>query len=154
MPQYPPTQHGIATARPAARLIVCEREGRWAAALRRELAAEGVRVWETRGLDGLREELATSPASLAVLELPADPTAAFAFAERMERDFPAARLVMVARREQAGYELPLREAGAVDFLTTTRRAPRLARLACRHLARAPQPSRSFAEQVWASLPWA
>ncbi len=54
---------------PAARLIVCERTGRWAVALRRELAGSGVRVWETRTLADCRGELSKSAASFAVVEL-------------------------------------------------------------------------------------
>ena len=55
-----------------ARLIVCERTGRWAVALRRELADAGVRVWETRTLADCWNELAESPASFVVLELGGD----------------------------------------------------------------------------------
>ena len=50
----------------AAKLIVCERTGRWAVALRRELAEAGVRVWETRTLADCRDELVENPASFAV----------------------------------------------------------------------------------------
>ena len=58
----------------AARLLVCERTGRWAVALRRELAEVGVRVWESRTLDFCWNELAASPASFLVLELGGDIT--------------------------------------------------------------------------------
>ena len=51
---------------------MCERTGRWAVALRRELAATGVRVWETRTLAGCREELEQSPASFVTLEVGGD----------------------------------------------------------------------------------
>ena len=52
----------IAVRTSAARLIVCERTGRWAVALRAELAGAGVRVWETRLLDDCWNEMAKSPA--------------------------------------------------------------------------------------------
>jgi transcriptional regulator with GAF, ATPase, and Fis domain len=62
----------VAESAVPARLIVCERTGRWAVALRRELAEAGVRVWETRTLADCWTELAESPASFLVLELGAD----------------------------------------------------------------------------------
>lgn len=55
-------------ARPA-RLIVCERTGRWAVALRRELAGSGVRVHESRSIAECWQGLAESPAGFAVVEL-------------------------------------------------------------------------------------
>ncbi len=80
----------------AARLIVCERTGRWAVALRRELAATGVRVWETRTLAGCREELEQSPASFVALEVAGDLTGLLRFMVQQSRDFSAARLAAVA----------------------------------------------------------
>ena len=72
----------------AARLIVCEHSGRWAVALRRELAEAGVRVWETRTLADCRKELAASPASFVVLELSGEPSAVLRFMARQPREFP------------------------------------------------------------------
>ena len=63
---------GTAAQSSPARLLVCERTGCWAVALRRELAEAGVRVWETRTLADCFEELAESPASFVVLELGGD----------------------------------------------------------------------------------
>jgi hypothetical protein len=51
------------------RLVVCERSGRWAMALRRELAGAGLRVWETRNMADCGALLGESPASFVVLEL-------------------------------------------------------------------------------------
>jgi len=136
-----------------ARLIVCERDGRWAAALRRELAAAGVRVWETRTPDDCRRELTISSASFVVLQMSADPIRTLRFVVCGRRDFPAARFVVAAERSQADLEWPAREAGAVHFLCSPRQTGLLARMACRHLAQVPQPQRSLSERIWAGLPW-
>jgi hypothetical protein len=143
------------TAAPeSARLIVCERTGRWATVLRRELAESGIRVWETRTLDDCWTELALSPASFLVLELVGDAGALWHRAVRQARDFPMARLAVVADRGLADYAGLMYEAGAVCFLASPRKVGRLAQSACRHLAQAPLPQQSFSERIWASLPWA
>ena len=137
-----------------ARLIVCERTGRWAAALRRELVDSGVRVWETRTLDDCWSELALSPASFVVLELGADVAGLLGRMTRRAGRFPAARLAVVADRSRADHQWLIREAGAVAFLCSPRKVGLLARLACRHLAQAPPLQQSLTERIWAGLPWA
>ncbi len=136
-----------------ARLVVCERSGCWAIALRRELADAGVRVWETRTLADCFEELAESPASFAVVELAGDAAGLLGYLARQAREFPRARLAVVADRRFTGYEGLMREAGAVCFLCSRRRIGRLAQLACRHLAQVPPPQQNLTERIWASLPW-
>jgi hypothetical protein len=138
----------------AAKLIVCERSGRWAVALRREVAEAGVRVWETRTLADCRDELLANPASFAVIELGANPAGLLRLLASQPRDFPLARLAVAADRSRAGYEWLMREAGAVHFLCSPREVAVLARLACRHLAEVPPPQQSLADRIWASLPWA
>lgn len=138
----------------AARLIVCERTGRWAVALRRELGDAGIRVWETRTLANCREELAASPASFVVLELAGDAPGVIRFLSRQSQELPSARLAVVADISRTGWELFVREAGAVHFLTSPRHAGLLARLACRHLAQSPVSQQSLTERIWGSLPWA
>jgi hypothetical protein len=133
--------------------MVCERTGRWAVALRRELAEAGVRVWETRTLDDCWEELAQSPASFVILELAGDVAGLLRCLARQAREFPRARLAVVADRRLAGYQWLMREAGAVCFCCSPRRVGRLAQLACRHLAQVPPPPQSLTERIWAGLPW-
>ena len=146
-------ENTVSLAAVPARLIVCERSGQWAVALRRELAEAGVRVWETRTLADCRNELVKSPASFVVLQLAGDPAALLCFMARQPWEFPAARLAVVADRCQAGCQWPMREAGAVHFLCSPRQAGLLARLACRHLAQVPPPQQSLGERIWSSLPW-
>jgi hypothetical protein len=139
---------------PSARLIVCERRGRWAVLLRRNVAEAGVRVSETRSLADCRAEIALSPASIAVIELTSNNLGELLKAVGYwERDYPLLRWAAVADRALAGHEWLLREAGAVHFTCSPRQAAPLARLACRHLALIPPPSLSLAERIWASLPW-
>ena len=148
----------LATAETAAqsslaRLIVCERTGCWAVALRRELADAGVRVWETRTLADCFDELAESPASFVVLELGGDVAGLLGCLTRQGREFRRARLAVVADRRLAGYEWLMREAGAVRFFCSPRQIGRLAQLACRHLAQVPPPPQDLTERIWAGLPW-
>ncbi len=138
----------------AARLIVCERSGQWSAALRGELAEAGVRLWECRRLQEAWDALAQTPAAFVIAE---------AAEENLEdllrrmtwfsRDFPNARIALVAQRSMARCEWLVREAGAVHFLTSPRQLTPLAGLVIRHLANVPQPSQSLLERIWASLPW-
>jgi hypothetical protein len=144
---------GEASQNAPARLIVCERTGRWAAALRRALVDLGVRVFETRSFDACREELITSPASFVVFELGSDASPLLANITRQLREFPASRIAVAADRSQADYHALLCEAGAVFFLDSPRRIDVLAQLACRHLAQVPLPIQSLTERIWASLPW-
>ena len=136
-----------------ARLIVCERAGRWAVALRRELADAGVRVWETRTRSDCREELAHSPASFVVVELGENLPKLLGWLVRQLRDFPSARFAVVADRRHADREPIVREAGAVHFVSSPRRIGPLARIACRHLAQVPPPQQTLTDRIWASLPW-
>jgi hypothetical protein len=138
----------------AGRLLVCERGGQWAGALRRELARSGVEVGETRSLAECWDALAASPASFLVVEL------ARAGAEdllgrmaRRERDFPLARVAVVADRSLAHWQWLLREAGAVHFTCWPRQLGVVAELACRHLAGVPAPPQRLTDRIWAGLPW-
>ncbi|MBN2477335.1 MAG: hypothetical protein JXB62_22205 [Pirellulales bacterium] len=138
----------------AARLIVCERTGRWAAALRRQLDPSEVRLEETRTLGQCREALARAVASFLVAELTlCDIEPLLGQMARLPRDFPLARLAVVADRCLAGYEWLMREAGAVHFTCSTRRLGPLAQAVRRHLAQAPVPPQTLTQRIWASLPW-
>jgi len=137
-----------------ARLIVCELTGQWATALRRELPPPAVRVYETRSVPECWAALAQAPCSFIVSELTrAGADALLERMARLERDFPSARVAVVAERSLEAYEDLMREAGAVHFASSPREAKTLASLACRHLDQVPKPPRTFTEQIWDSLPW-
>jgi len=135
-------------------VIVCEQTGRWAVALRRELADRSVPLVETRSLADCGDALRRSPASLVVLELTERSAARLVdWMFRLERDFPVARAAVVARPSMAAWEGLLREAGAVHFATSVRRLRPLAGVALRHLDQAPRPQWTVTEWIWARLPW-
>jgi hypothetical protein len=139
---------------PSARIIVCEKTGQWAIALRRLLAPGGHRVQETRSWPACWAELARHPASLLVVELTAQN--AELVLERLTdlpRRFRHARAVVVGDRDLARYEWAVRSAGATHAVFTPRELPPAARLIARHLALAPQPELSLREAVWRRLPW-
>lgn len=137
-----------------ARLIVCERTGRWAVALRRELSDAKVRLQETRSIAECWEVLAGAPAGLAVVELTAPVVGELLeHLARLQRELPLARVAVVADRGLSDYEWLMREAGAVHFCCSPRRLGPLASLAVSHLAEAPQPRQSITGRIWADLPW-
>ncbi len=139
---------------PHCRLIVCERGGEWAVALRRELGEAGPRVYETRSLPECWQLLAGHGASFLLLELvPAAVDDLIARLASMEREFPAARAAVVAERSMAAYEMLLREAGAVYFVATPRSLGEVAGMARRHFDGAPRSRRPLMEEIRARLPW-
>ena len=134
-------------------IVVCERRGIWAAGLRRHLPRQ-LRVCETRTLADCRRELTAAPASLVVVELTESNVAgALDLVVDVVRSFPWARVVAVAERGWEPYEWLLREAGAIHFITSPRKADMLARLAVRHVARLPVPPTTLVAEIWDSLPW-
>jgi hypothetical protein len=136
------------------RLVVCERTGRWAVALRREMAETGIRVWETRTLDDCGLFLAESPASFALLELnPQKIQELLDFIRAWRMEYSSFRLAVAAERDLASYKWLMLEAGAVEFIYSTRQIGNLARTACRHLALVPSMPQSLSERIWSNLPW-
>jgi hypothetical protein len=140
-------------SRPA-RWIVCEREGTWAVRLRRTPGASALRIHETRSLADAWQMLAQAPASFLTLE--ATPRTAGPLAGRLlrlGRDFPLALATVVAPHELAAYEELMREAGAIMFTASPRHLAPLVDAARRHLAAAPASPSTWAEAIWAQLPW-
>lgn len=137
-----------------ARLTIVERSGHWAAAMRVELAATGVRLWEAGPRPNLQELMAEAPAGFLVLELTRKNAArVLDTLVELHRSWRGARAAVVADRSLADWEWLMREAGAVHFLTSPRKLGPLVDLACRHLAAAPVPQQTLSERIWAGLPW-
>lgn len=137
-----------------ARLVVCETTGQWAVALRRELAGRGLSVHQTRSIAQAWEMLARFPASFLVVELTR--ASVEPLLERLawaERDYPLARVAVVAQRALDGCEWLVREAGAVHFTTSPRQLAGVAHMACQHVQNAPRLPRSITDDIWARLPW-
>ena len=139
---------------PAARLIVCERTGRWATVLRRELGQQGPRVHETRHLDDVWSELPAARASLVVVEAsPARLAAVANWLLRLGTTYPLARTIIVGDANLAEIEWLLREAGAIWVHRLIRDPAPVVRVALRHLAACRSADRSWREQCFDRLPW-
>lgn len=136
-----------------ARLLVCERNGMWAAALRRALPPKSPRIEELRTLAECAPALDASPASFGVLELAAAPLRTLHRLAAWSRDYPRTALAVATSASLAWLAADALEAGAVAVVTSPRQAEDLARMALAHLARVPRPPQELTERVWSELPW-
>jgi hypothetical protein len=137
-----------------ARLLVCEKTGRWAAALRREVAGSALRVVESRSLAECRREVERSPASFVLVELTgANVVKIVEWIESVLREFPELRIAVLGHREAREHEAQVREAGAIYVAFSPRRLGPVVRMARRRLALAPQEELTFREKLWKRLPW-
>jgi hypothetical protein len=134
-----------------ARLIVSEKRGGWAAALRREVAQ---RVYETRSLAACWRELADWPHSFLVLELTVENSEELTrrLAD-LGREFPGAVAVVVMERRLRGWQWLVRESGAAHAVVSPRCLRPVAQMARRHLAAAPDLELPPAQRILADLPW-
>jgi len=138
----------------SARIIVCEKTGSWAAALRGVLSATQHCVRETRSLAECWRELEQSPASLVALELTSEDSEALV--RRLldlSRRFPRARAIVLGRRVLKPFESLFREAGAAHVLLSPRGVSGAARLIERHMAQVPREQLTFHQSIWNRLPW-
>jgi DNA-binding NarL/FixJ family response regulator len=138
------------------RLIVLERDGHWAAALRRELDDAAVRIVETRSWDEVWQLLGQSPSALVAAELsPATPERTLAALARIERVYPQAAIIVLADRRLAGYRDLLLEAGALHFISSPRRLPEIGAILRRRAARfdGPVAADDPLEEIRNNLPW-
>jgi hypothetical protein len=140
---------------PPCRLILCEKTGRWAAALRISLDAAGPQLVETRSLAACEEALAQSPASLVAVEVTvANLEAVVEFLRQSSQRFGQSVVVALLTVDTAAAASLLREAGAIEALRSVLEAPRLARLAGRQFALAPAEQLSLREFTAQRMPWA
>jgi hypothetical protein len=139
----------------AARCIVCEKTGKWAAALRWASSGVGFRLYETRSLMDCRRELEQSPNSFLCLEATERSSEnVIRFLWEIRRSYPRAHAIVMTTQSLAHCEDWFREAGAWDVALSPRRADILARLAQWHLDHLSRPRQSPREMVWSRLPWA
>lgn len=134
-----------------ARLIVCEKRGGWAAALRRELSE---RVFETRSLTACWRELAAWPQSFLIWEL--TPDNCEELIQRLAdlgREFPGAAAVIVTERRWRAVQWLVREAGAVHLVSSPRCLTPVAQMARRHLDAAADLDLPPTQKIRAGLPW-
>jgi len=134
-------------------LIICERHGYWAAAVRRYLVAD-TRIVETRAYSQLASAEAEHPQAMVAIELNAENQQQLLdyIAER-EVNCPEAPLVVLTWRGCESWEPLIREAGAVEVLYQLRSAPRLAELFARYQATLPVEETDLLADIWQRLPW-
>jgi hypothetical protein len=109
---------------------------------------------ELRGLAQCEAAVAETPASLLAAEITVtNLTAVIDLMDRIGRRFSQSRWVALLTPELGPAQLLLREAGAIDVLSTALEAPRLARLARRHLALAPTEAFDLHELINRRMPW-
>ena len=138
---------------PTASLILCEKSGRWALALRSALRGS-VRLVETRAWTQCHEALRAAPTSLAALAITEkNLSQALDLSARTRQEFPAARLIALLEPGLESAEPLLREAGFADVFHSPQQASAIARLAQRHTAQSPAEDRPLHELLAARLPW-
>lgn len=140
------------------RLIVCETTGDWAALARRNLPV-GVVIMEVRSLEDLWETLRSASTAVVALELnPRQGEKLLAALRRLNREFREVLPVVLAGHGLADWEEIVREAGAVEFVSSPRQIDRLAALVSHRLKSEVHISNSNAdppleERIMATLPW-
>jgi hypothetical protein len=138
---------------PKCHLIVCEKTGQWATALR-VIAPSAPALVETRSLTAAQDALAGAPAScVALLATPDNLASVVAFIQEGGRRYSLARFVGLLNPEDITLETMLREAGAIDVICSVLDLPRLSGVAERHAARTPRTEASVVEWVQARMPW-
>jgi hypothetical protein len=141
-------------AMPAASVIVCEKSPRWAAALRGAVDSAGPALLECRSLAQAVRALEESPASLLAVETTAaNLSSVVQLLDRLGRQFGQSRCAALFEANCGSWEPLVREAGAIDVLHSTLEAPRLARLARRHLALAPVENLDLDDWISQRMPW-
>jgi hypothetical protein len=139
---------------PSCRLIVCEKTSHWAAALRAESVTQRPRVVETRSLAGCEAALAESMASLVAIEITSSNVeAALVFIVRTLERYPQSSVVVLLAEDAMLVDGLMREAGAIDSVNSVIEAPRVARLARRQFAQAPQEQIDVQEFLAERMPW-
>lgn len=137
----------------AVSLIVCEQQGKWAAALRRTLGPL-TELRQTRSLSQCARELIERRSGLVAVELTAEwAVRVSAFVAWVGENSPDTRSIVLADRRLASLEWLLREAGTTHFATSPRQLAPLAEIVARQARRAAPSGLSWSERVWAELPW-
>ncbi len=137
-----------------AELIVCERDGRWAVRLGRQIDGRRIRIRQTRSLGASREALELARSSLMVVELTADSaTEVIDWVSGVWRSFSRAVVFIVAERELAEYRDLAIEAGAAAMVTSPRELSEVAPMINAHLGRVVTAPVSTADRITRSLPW-
>jgi phosphoserine phosphatase len=138
----------------SARIIVCEKNGRWAALLRAMPQLATVSICESRMLSECAARLRESPTSVLVIETAEDkvPDLCRWLVEQTDR-FAGMRSVIVVSPRHRAAEAVLRTAGAHHVVGNVVELNRLSYWIARHIAQAPSHRSSVRQWTWARLPW-
>jgi hypothetical protein len=134
-------------------IVVCEKTGTWAAAMRRALRLPSGPC-ETRSWVACLREVQARPAAMVALEIsPENAAAACQRVAELTQRFPRVRVVLLADRRLKQVEWLLRETGAVHVLFSPGDLARLRPIFRRFWEQMPAARTTFREHVWSRLPW-
>jgi len=144
-----------AWSRAAAKLVVCESQGIWSAAIRSLGSLEGIELVEARSWEECREELKLAPqATLAFEFLGAGSAVWLTEAARLSVHFPRVCVVGLNAPQEGLIPVVKSVEGFVATLRSVLDAPQLVEIARRQNRRFPGAARSIRERLWAKLPGA
>lgn len=134
-------------------IVVCERSGIWAAAMRRAFDLRSG-PGETRSWAACLREVQAKPAALVAVEIgPENAEIACARLADLTQRFARVRVVLLADRRLKPVEWLLREAGAVDVLFSLAHLPRLQPVLKRFREQMPASRTPLRDAIWSRLPW-
>ncbi len=142
------------TGRLTGRLVVCERSGEWATALRRQIPSGEASLRQVRSSDDAWQVFSEFPASFFVWELVGERLGdQLTRLVELRRRFPRTQVAVIASREMIEMEWSIREAGALHVSFSIRNLNPLVRLARRHLRLVDSCDPNLRQQILSELPW-
>lgn len=136
------------------RLIFCERQGRWAASLRRVWPEMPTTIVETRGYDECFDAVKVGDVSLVALEATPDNIAKVCrWVWRFRNSRPASDVVALSQPSLERWQWLWREAGAMHVIHCRRELETVRDLAIRHFELHPAPKSGVAAELLGRLPW-
>ncbi len=137
-----------------ARVIVCEKSGKWAAALSVLVPLPRSVICETRSLGECRVRLQESPASLIVVETTAENWLDVCrWLPLQTGQYAHMRAVIVAEPALRTAECLLRTAGAHHLVDSLEGLGGLSRWIAGHIDQAPRRRQSARHWTWSRMPW-
>ncbi len=138
----------------SARLIVCEKTGKWAHVLRGLVSLPQATVCETRSLAEARARLQESPAGVLAVECSAENWRDVCRGlPRLTGEFPRLRVVVLGQPSVRPAECLLRTAGAHHVAYSLIGMWDTSRWIVRHFEQVPQREEPVREWTWERLPW-
>lgn len=139
---------------PIAQLIICEKKGFWAAALRWQPGSLTLPTQETRSLIDTRSALQAAPASLLALETTlANAEGVLRLLHESRQAWPMSRVVVLLTSEVGALRDLFWESGAALVVSSPRRLDLVRHFIERNLAIHEPPEQLTRDWVWSRLPW-